>query len=184
MGRKKNTKATSARSKIDASTSGGPSPEPAMDAPTEVRATPTPMGAISLPSPGNACGPCAQACEHPPCAAVRALAERACRICGGPNGYQIAIYAYPSRCGHADCIDDSHERAIREFIRALAHLFADAWLAGKLPAQPEEPVPDVSQLIPRTNGDEPLSTRYMLPEFDIDIIIPASGRRRGQTPNA
>jgi len=90
MARKKNPKATSSRSKVDASTSGHTSPEPAMDAPMEVRATSTLMGAVCLPAPGQACGPCAQACEHRQCVAVRALAERAC-----PNTKKAAISGWP-----------------------------------------------------------------------------------------
>jgi hypothetical protein len=65
-------------------------------------------------------------------------------------------------------------------------MFVDAWMEGKFPAEPPEPAagPDVPHAAPRSNGDEPLTTRYMLPEFDIDVVIPSGNRRKSERPNA
>jgi hypothetical protein len=113
---------------------------------------------------------------------VRALAERPCSVCAKPNGYHAAIYAYPTRCGHADCIDDAHQKALHRFIDALADFAVEAWKEGRLTADPSsEDTPETST---PAGEDGSSSKRYTLPEFDIDVVIPASSRRSPSTLRA
>lgn len=51
------------------------------------------MGYYIYPAhPGTENGPCADDCIHEDCAAMRADAERICRICGTTIGYDNKIY--------------------------------------------------------------------------------------------
>ncbi len=139
------------------------------------------QGAICLPAPGRSCGPCSEPCEHLRCGIAREVAERRCQICGEGNGYEVAIYAYATRCGHADCIDESRQRATKRFIDALVDLLVkDVMQRVKDGTFKGDVAPDESScLMQDRTEDQPTSTRYMLPEFDIDVAIPAAGRRGG-----
>lgn len=87
------------------------------------------MGAISLLKlPADH-----EHCEHPWCMATRRIAEALCRICGKPNGYRVAIYPYPTRLGHAECIDAAYQQALHAFIEDLAELAADQFANGVYP---------------------------------------------------
>ena len=133
------------------------------------------MGAFSLLPPGRRCGPCDTKCSHVTCETAHRLAERLCLVCGDAPGYAVAIYAYPERHGQADCIDFAHEDATNDFIDGLAELMA----AKHLGVEPRLPISGEGR--GSKGRDEPEPThRYVLPEFDIDIEIPAGrgGKQR------
>jgi hypothetical protein len=141
------------------------------------------MGAVCLPAPGGSCGPCTDACEHVHCGIIRTLAARPCPFCGEPNGFKTALYAYATRCGHADCIDGAYQKAIEAFVAALAHLLAEDLMRrirdGSLSNEPRSDEAQLGSPPHRSrSGEESSSERYMLPEFDIDLVVPTVGKRR------
>jgi hypothetical protein len=84
------------------------------------------------------------------------------------------LYAYETRSGHADCIDASYLRALYGFIDSLA----DVVVADLCKER------GLSFSGPRRKFDEPkvdlteFSERYLLPEFDIDTVVPTAGKSK------
>jgi len=49
------------------------------------------MSYIVLPEVGSELGPCPEPCEHIDCKQTRQMAQRICRYCDKPIGYQRAV---------------------------------------------------------------------------------------------
>jgi hypothetical protein len=97
----------------------------------------------------------------------------------------VPIYAYATKCGHADCIDEAHQRGAEMFIDFLVDMaiedakarIQDGTYAKELAADHA-----ARPATPRVEA-QPESTRYMRPEFDIEVVIPGvNSKRRPRTP--
>jgi len=72
------------------------------------------MAAGRLPTPGTEYGPCADTtCQHLDCKATRQLAERVCKYCLEPIGYERGFYILGGRnhedAVHSACYEDALE---------------------------------------------------------------------------
>jgi hypothetical protein len=101
-------------------------------------------------------------------------------ICGVPNGYQVPIYAYATRCGHADCIDKSHRLAMEGAIDALIDLALKHAVQRMKHGSVSPGVAAEGAKTPEPPPSKEVSawTRYMRPEFDFEVVIPAVVSRR------
>ena len=50
---------------------------------------------MTIPTPGELCGPCEGPCGHEPCRAMRRTAGASCVVCGKPIGYGQPYYKFP-----------------------------------------------------------------------------------------
>ena len=90
------------------------------------------MGALCLLPPGKG-ALCLDACEDEACRLVREIAARPCVLFKKELGFGVPIYCYQSPLGHADGLDDAHEKALQGLVEALAELAANPYFEGKLP---------------------------------------------------
>jgi len=95
----------------------------------------------------------------------------ACIVCGRPNGYGVPVYCFDERHGHADCLHAEHEEKLGAFVDGLADLVADLYLAGHLP-EPGK-LAESGQVLRRRREAR---SRYTIPEFDFDVVIPVGKR--------
>jgi len=60
--------------------------------------------------PGSKHGPCAKACNHTSCAAIKTDAAQTCDVCAQPIGYDEPFVALEGflRYAHSDCLASAH----------------------------------------------------------------------------